>query len=48
MISLIKIDIICSALYPEALYVIQGIFEALISLLVLFLVKSVFYYVKRW
>lgn len=43
-----KKDIICSALYPEALYVIQGIFEGVISLFVLFLVKSVYFYVKRW
>jgi hypothetical protein len=44
----LKIDIICSALYPEALYVIQGIFEGVLSLFVLFLVKSVYFYVKRW
>lgn len=39
---------ICNALYPQALYVIQGIIEALLCLLVMFLVKSIYHYVVRW
>jgi hypothetical protein len=38
----------CSAVYPEALYIIQGILESIISLLILFLLKSVHFYVQKW
>jgi hypothetical protein len=38
----------CSAVYPEALYIIQGILESIISLLILFLLKSVHLYVQKW
>ena len=43
-----KIGKICNALYPEALYVIQGLVECAVSLLVLFFLKSIHFYVKSW
>ena len=42
------VDRICNALYPEALYVITGIFEALISLLVVLMLRGVIKYIQRW
>jgi hypothetical protein len=41
-------DRICAALYPQTLYVITGIFEALISLLVVTLLRGVIGYIEKW
>ena len=42
------VDILCNALYPETLYVIQGIFEGLVCLFMMFLVKGIYLYVLKW
>lgn len=42
------VDIVCNAIYPQALFIIQGIIEAVIALFVMFLVKGIHQYVLKW
>lgn len=39
---------ICAAIYPQALYVIEGIIEAVLCLFVVFLTRSVYVYVLKF
>ena len=38
-------DLLCNAIYPSSLYIMQGVLEGLVCLLILFLSKSVADYV---
>lgn len=42
------IDLICKAIYPQALFILQGVIEAIICLFVMFLVKGIIQYVVKW
>lgn len=41
-------NILCNALYPEALYVISGVFECVLCAFIIFLTNSIHLYVLRW
>jgi hypothetical protein len=42
------IDIVCNAIYPQALFIIQGIIEAALCLFMMVLVKGIYLYVLKW
>jgi len=45
---LFNVGLICNAIYPQALYILQGCIEAILCLFVLFLVKGIYIYVLKW
>ena len=42
------LGLICNAIYPQALYILQGIIEAVLCPFVMFLVKGIYQYVLKW
>jgi hypothetical protein len=42
-----NVDLLCNAIYPSSLFIMQGVIEGLVCLFVLFMSKGVALYVKR-
>ena len=38
----------CSAVYPEILYIIEGIFETVVCIILIFLTRSIVVYIHKW
>ena len=39
---------ICAAVYPEALYVIEGLFEAIVCLILVIFARGITVYIRKW
>jgi|JI9StandDraft_1071089.scaffolds.fasta_scaffold758992_1 hypothetical protein len=45
--TVLIVDLLCNAIYPSSLFIMQGVLEGLVCLFVLFMSKGVAAYVAR-